>query len=96
MKHVFNPAPSPAIILAFALLALWSPFDPFALSSSETHDSRLIAATAVNMCISLHLDQAAADERVLDERRKTGAELSSQEAALLTVVERKRFLVRSR
>jgi hypothetical protein len=93
MQHVFNPTPSPAIIQAFALLALWSPFDTCSLSSSETHDSRLIAATAVNMCISLHFDQAVADEQALIERHKLGAELSFQETALLTAAERKKSLV---
>ncbi|KAI0254725.1 hypothetical protein BJV78DRAFT_872379 [Lactifluus subvellereus] len=92
MKHVFSPTPSPAIIQAFALLALWSPFDTFSPSSSETHDSRLIAASAINMCISLRFDQAVADEHVLNERRKLGAELSFQEAALLTAAEQKWFL----
>jgi len=96
MKHIFNPTPSPAIIQAFALLALWSPFDPSSpLSSSETHDSRLIAAAAINMCSSLRFDQAATDEQVLKERRKCGAELTSQEAALLTTAEQKKFLVSS-
>ena len=94
MKHVFNPAPSPAIIQAFALLALWSPFDTFSSSSSETHDSRLIAASAINMCISLRFDQAAA-EHVLNDHRKLGAEPSSQETAMLTAAEQKWFLVRS-
>jgi hypothetical protein len=93
MKHVFNPQPSPAIILAFALLALWSPFDTYSSSSSETHDSRLIAATAVNMCISLRFDQAAADVHVVNERHQPSAELSFQEAASSTPAERKRSLV---
>ncbi len=96
MKHIFNPTPSPAIIQAFALLALWSPFDtPSPSSSSETHDSRLIAAAAINMCSSLRFDQAANDEQVLKERRKCGAELTSQEAALLTTAEQKKSLVSS-
>ncbi|KAH9006782.1 hypothetical protein EDB86DRAFT_2868239 [Lactarius hatsudake] len=90
--HVFNPAPSPAIIQAFALLALWSPFDGFSPSSSETHDSRLIAAAAINMCSSLRFDQAATDEQVLTERRKLGAELTPQEAALLTAAEQRKLL----
>ncbi|KAI9513363.1 hypothetical protein F5148DRAFT_972145 [Russula earlei] len=92
MKHIFNPRPSPAIIQAFSLLALWSPFDTFTSSSSETHDSRLIAAAAVNMCSSLRFDQAATDEQVLEERRKLGAELSLQEEALLTTVEQRKVL----
>ena len=96
MKHIFNPTPSPAIIQAFALLALWSPFDtPSPSSSSETHDSRLIAAAAINMCSSLRFDQAANDEQVLKERRKCGVELTSQEAALLTTAEQKKSLVSS-
>ncbi|KAH8999076.1 hypothetical protein EDB92DRAFT_922497 [Lactarius akahatsu] len=90
--HVFNPAPSPAIIQAFALLALWSPFDGFSPSSSETHDSRLIAAAAINMCSSLRFDQAATDEQVLTERHKLGAELTPQEAALLTAAEQRKLL----
>lgn len=93
--HVFNPTPSPAIIQAFALLALWSPFDRCATSSSETHDSRLIAAAAINMCSSLRFDQAATDEQVLTERRKLGAELTPQESALLAVTEQKKLLVSS-
>ena len=93
--HVFNPTPSPAIIQAFALLALWSPFDSFSSSSSEAHDTRLIAAAAINMCSSLRFDQAATDEQVLTERRKLGAELTPQEAALLTVTEQRKLLVSS-
>jgi hypothetical protein len=93
MEHVFNPQPSPATILAFALLALWSPFDTHPPSSSETRDSRLIAATAVNMCISLRFDQAAADVHVPNERRKPDAELSFQEAGSSTAAERKDSLV---
>lgn len=95
MGHVFNTTPSPAIIQAFALLALWSPFDSFSPSSSETHDSRLIAAAAINMCSSLRFDQAATDEQVLTERRKLGAELTPQESALLAVTEQKKLLVSS-
>jgi hypothetical protein len=95
MGHVFNATPSPAIIQAFALLALWSPFDSFSPSSSETHDSRLIAAAAINMCSSLRFDQAATDEQVLTERRKLGAELTPQEAALLTATEQRKLLVSS-
>jgi hypothetical protein len=95
MKYIFNPTPSPAIIQAFALLALWSPFDvSSSSSSSETHDSRLIAAAAINMCSSLRCDQAANEEQVLKERCKLGAELTSQEATLLTTIEQKKFLVR--
>lgn len=94
MKHIFNPTPSPAIIHAFSLLALWSPFDT-SPSSSETHDSRLIAAAAINMCSSLRFDQAATDEQVLKERRNLGAELTSQEAALLSTAEQKHLLVSS-
>jgi hypothetical protein len=94
MKHIFNPTPSPAIIQAFALLALWSPFDTSSpSSSSETHDSRLIAAAAINMCSSLRFDQAATHEQVLEERRKFGAEITSQEAALLTTADQKKVLV---
>jgi len=93
MKHIFNPTPSPAIIQAFALLALWSPFDTSSLSSSsETHDSRLIAAAAINMCSSLRFDQAANDEQALKERRKLGEELTSQEATLLTTIEQRKSL----
>ena len=97
MKHIFNPTPSPAIIQAFALLALWSPFDTSSpSSSSETHDSRLIAAAAVNMCSSLRFDQAATHhEQVLEGRCKSGAENASQEAALLTTAEQKKFIVSS-
>jgi len=95
MKHIFNPTPSPAIIQAFALLALWSPFDASSPSSTETHDSRLIAAAAVNMCSSLRFDQAATDEQVLKERCKLGAELTPQETALLTSAEQKKLLVSS-
>ena len=96
MKHIFNPTPSPAIIQAFALLALWSPFDTSSPSlSSETHDSRLIAAAAINMCSSLRFDQAATHEQVLEERRKFGAEITSQEAALLTTADQKKVLVSS-
>lgn len=91
--HVFNPTPSPAIIQAFALLALWSPFDSCIASSSETHDSRLIAAAAINMCSSLRFDQAATDEQVLTERRNLGAELTPQEVALLTATEQRKLLV---
>ena len=91
--HVFNPTPSPAIIQAFALLALWSPFDSCTASSSETHDSRLIAAAAINMCSSLRFDQAATDEQVLTERRKLGVELTAQETALLTATEQRKLLV---
>lgn len=87
--HVFNPTPSPAIVQAFALLALWSPFDSFL---RETHDSRLIAAAAINMCSSLRFDQAATDEQVLTERSKLGAELTPQEAALLTAAEQRKPL----
>jgi hypothetical protein len=90
--HVFNPTPSPAIIQAFALLALWSPFDSCIASSSETHDSRLIAAAAINMCSSLRFDQAATDEQVLTERRKLGAELTPQEVTLLTATEQRKLL----
>ncbi|KAI0307132.1 hypothetical protein B0F90DRAFT_1685399, partial [Multifurca ochricompacta] len=79
VKHVFNPTPSPAIIQAFALLAL----------------CRLIAAAAINMCSSLRFDQAATDEQVLNERRKLGAELTSQETTLLTASEQKTSLVTS-
>jgi len=92
MKHIFNPTPSPAIIQAFVLLALWSPFDASSPSSTETHDSRLIAAAAVNMCSSLRFDQAATDEQVLEERCKLGAELTPQEITLLTSAEQKKFL----
>lgn len=95
MGHVFNATPSPAIIQAFALLALWSPFDSFSPSSSETHDSRLIAAAAINMCSSLRFDQAATDEQVLTERRKLGVELTPQEVALLTATEQRKLLVSS-
>jgi hypothetical protein len=93
MKHIFNPTPSPAIIQAFALLALWSPFDTYSPSSSETHDSRLIAAAAINMCSSLRFDQAATDEQVLNERRNLGAELTPQESAFLVTAEQKKVLV---
>jgi hypothetical protein len=96
MKHIFNPTPSPAIIQAFALLALWSPFDTSSpSSSSETHDSRLIAAAAINMCSSLRFDQAANDEQALKERRKSGEELTPQEATFLATVEQKKSLVSS-
>ena len=92
VEHIFNPTPCLATIQSFALLALWSPFDP---SSSETRDSRLIAGAAINMCSSLRCDQAANDEQVLQERRKQGAELSPQEAELLTTAEQKKLLVSS-
>ncbi|KAI0268225.1 hypothetical protein BC834DRAFT_868467 [Gloeopeniophorella convolvens] len=92
MKHVFNPTPSSAIIQAFALLALWSPFDSISQSPSETHDSRLIASAAINMCSSLRFDQAATDEQVLTERRKLGAELTVQETASLAAIEQKKFM----
>lgn len=92
VEHIFNPSPSPATIQAFALLALWSPFDTSSSSSSETRDSRLIAAAAINMCSTLRCDQAAADEEVLQERRKLGAELTSQEVSLLTTAEQKKHL----
>ena len=96
MKHIFNPTPSPAIIQAFALLALWSPFDTSSpSSSSETHDSRLIAAAAVNMCSSLRFDQATTHEQLLEDRYKSGAEITSQEAALLATSEPKKTLVSS-
>jgi hypothetical protein len=94
VKHIFNPTPSPAIIQAFALLALWSPFDtPSPSSSSETHDSRLIAAAAITMCSSLRFDQVANDELALKERRKFGQELTSQEETLLTTAEQKKAQV---
>jgi hypothetical protein len=92
VEHIFNPTPSPATIQSFALLALWSPFDTFSPSSSETRDSRLIAATAINMCSTLRCDQAATDEQVLQECRKLGAELTPQEAALLTATKQKKLL----
>jgi hypothetical protein len=95
VEHIFNPTPSPATIQSFALLALWSPFDTFSPSSSETRDSRLIAATAINMCSTLRCDQAATDEQVLQECRKLGAELTPQEAALLTATKQKKLLVSS-
>jgi hypothetical protein len=96
MKHIFNPTLSPAIIQAFALLALWSPFDtPSPSSSSETHDSRLIAAAAINMCSTLRFDQAANDEQAIKERRKLGEELTSQEETLLATAEQKKSLVSS-
>lgn len=92
VEHIFNPTPCLATIQSFALLALWSPFDP---SSSETRDSRLIAGAAINMCSTLRCDQAANDEQVLQERRKLGAELSPQEAELLTTAGQKKLLVSS-
>jgi Fungal Zn(2)-Cys(6) binuclear cluster domain len=95
VEHIFNPSPSPATIQSFALLALWSPFDTSSSSSSETRDSRLIAAAAINMCSTLRCDQAATDEEVLQERRKLGTELTSQEVALLTTAEQKKLLVSS-
>ena len=95
MEHIFNPTPSLATIQSFALLALWSPFDTCSSSSSETRDSRLIAAAAINMCSTLRCDQAASDEEVLQERRKLGEELTPQEAALLTTTEAKKLLVSS-
>jgi hypothetical protein len=96
MKHIFNPTLSPAIIQAFALLALWSPFDtPSPSSSSETHDSRLIAAAAINMCSTLRFDQAANDEQAINERRDSGEELTSQEETLLATAEQKKSLVSS-
>ncbi len=94
MEHIFNPSPSPATIQSFALLALWSPFETSS-PTSETRDSRLIAAAAINMCSTLRCDQAATDEEVLQERRKLGVELTSQEAALLTTAEQKKLLVSS-
>jgi hypothetical protein len=95
VEHIFNPTPSLATIQSFALLALWSPFDTSSSSSSETRDSRLIAAAAINMCSTLRCDQAASDEEVLQERRKLGAELTPQEAALLTTTGEKKLLVSS-
>ena len=95
VEHIFNPTPSLATIQSFALLALWSPFDSFSPSSSETRDSRLIIAAAINMCSTLRCDQAATDEQVLQERCKLGEELTSQEAALLTSAEQKKSLVSS-
>jgi len=94
VEHIFNPSPSPATIQSFALLALWSPFETSS-PTSETRDSRLIAAAAINMCSTLRCDQAATDEEVLQERRKLGVELTSQEAALLTTAEQKKLLVSS-
>ena len=47
------------------------------------------------MCSTLRCDQAATDEEVLKERRKLGAELTPQEAALLAVAEQKKLLVSS-
>ena len=93
VEHIFNPAPTLATIQSFSLLALWSPFDTFCQSSSETRDSRLIIAAAINMCSTLRCDQAATDEQVLQERCKLGAELTAQETALLGCAEQKKFLV---
>jgi hypothetical protein len=95
VEHIFNPSPSPATIQSFAILALWSPFDTSSSSSSETRDSRLIAAAAINMCSTLRCDQAASDEEVLQGRRKLGMELTSQEVALLATAEQKKLLVSS-
>jgi hypothetical protein len=47
------------------------------------------------MCSTLRCDQAATDEEVLQERRKLGVELTSQEVALLTSAEQKKLLVSS-
>ena len=95
VEHIFNPSPSPATIQSFALLALWSPFDSPSSPSSETRDSRLIAAAAINMCSTLRCDQAASDEEVLQGRRKHAGELTSQEEALLAAAEEKKLLVSS-
>ncbi len=93
MEHIFNPSPSIATIQSFALLALWSPFDPSCPSSSETRDSRLIAAAAINMCSTLRCDQAATDEEVLQERGKLGVELTPQDVASLITADQKKLLV---
>jgi hypothetical protein len=47
------------------------------------------------MCSTLRCDQAAADEEVLQERCKLGAEPTPQEATLLTTAKEKKLLVSS-
>ncbi|TFY72967.1 hypothetical protein EVG20_g1 [Dentipellis fragilis] len=86
IRHVFNPCPSPAVVLAFTALALWMPLSKS--STSDTYDNRLIAGAAVNMCISLHMNQASTDVQQLTERIE-GGENSPQLQQALAVAEGK-------
>ncbi|KAI0053600.1 hypothetical protein FA95DRAFT_1579274 [Auriscalpium vulgare] len=88
MKHVFNPAPSIAVIEAFSMLALWSPFDN-AATSTDSHDSRLIVATAVTMCTTLGYNAAADDEMAFEARQRQGEELSTEEMAMYATAEQR-------
>ncbi|KAI0068692.1 hypothetical protein BV25DRAFT_1817603 [Artomyces pyxidatus] len=89
IRHVFNPTPSMSVIHAFALLALWSPFDSLPPGAAENHDSRLIASSAVNMCSSLRFDRAGPEELAFNDRRRMGEKLSPQEVEAFEAAEQK-------
>ncbi|KZV76063.1 hypothetical protein PENSPDRAFT_646607 [Peniophora sp. CONT] len=80
MQHVFNPTPTMAVVQAFAILSLWSPFDNLPPSAGGSHDSRLIAASAVSMGRTLGLHESEDRALALQQRLVKGGQLTVQEA----------------
>ncbi|KAI0316112.1 hypothetical protein OF83DRAFT_1128488 [Amylostereum chailletii] len=92
MQHVFNPNPSIAAVQAFAMLSLWSPFENLPSTTTGSRDSRLIAASAISMGTSLHLDKGCVDAISIHKRMLSGEKISFQEATKFTTSSNDHFL----